>query len=103
MVLGGIDSLVSTILWILLPVDIQDISRDPGVCTLGTKVSLDTQRLSLPKVSFLSTWSFSQMRAPEGRSKVPSFLGDVVGLPTKSDGTCSGPHNKKINLHLTIV
>lgn len=39
MFLDGLDSPVSTILWNLLPVDINDISRGPGVSTPCTKVS----------------------------------------------------------------
>lgn len=39
MFLGDIDFPVNTILWNLLPVDINDISRGPGVYTPCTKVS----------------------------------------------------------------
>lgn len=75
MVLGGIDSPVSTILWILLPVDIKNISRDPGVCAPGTKVSPSLPKaLSTQTVLPLSLELLSD-EGPRGKVKITFISG----------------------------
>lgn len=78
MFLGGINSAVSTILWTLLSVDVNDNSRGPGVCRLGTKVSAGLAKALSTKPSFLLALSFSQMKAPEGST----FISGRGGQPT---------------------